>query len=204
MPTILFHELIGYKFAKKHKEFDTPNFYLGLIVPDSVNAYGFASKEKRWPAHLREKSLEKWQENIIDFYKSNEKNFEKCYLTGYVVHVLTDILCDKVYQQELYPNLIKEGFNYDTAYSFYKEGIDKLENSNINSTWWEYTKKSFQAGEIRKINEITVDMIEDWIENVLNQYKERKFEEVGYITDVFVENVLEKLEGILKKEKIIN
>ena len=44
MPSILFHELIGYKIAQKYKKYDTNNFYLGLMVPDSVNAYGFASK----------------------------------------------------------------------------------------------------------------------------------------------------------------
>lgn len=176
MPTILFHELIGYKFAKKNKEFDTSNFYLGLIVPDAVNAYGFASKEKRWPAHLRDKNLYKWQNNIINFYKENKAKYEKCYLSGYLVHVLTDILCDKVYQEELYPNLISTGFDYDSAYAFYKDGIDKLENSKVNDDWWRYIKETLKKGEIIEINNITTKMIEDWIQNVLDQYKERTFE----------------------------
>ena len=64
MPSILFHEFIGDKIAKKYKKYDTNNFYLGLMVPDSVNAYGFASKEDRWRTHRRDESLEKWKENI--------------------------------------------------------------------------------------------------------------------------------------------
>ena len=40
MPSILFHELVGYEFAKKHKNYNNKEFILGIIVPDAVNAYG--------------------------------------------------------------------------------------------------------------------------------------------------------------------
>ena len=80
MPSILFHELVGYKIASKYKKYDTNNFYLGLMVPDSVNAYGFASKENRWRTHRRDKNLDIWQENVIKFYKENKGKFEETYL----------------------------------------------------------------------------------------------------------------------------
>ena len=92
MPSILFHELVGYKIASKYKKYDTNNFYLGLMVPDSVNAYGFASKENRWRTHRRDKNLDIWQENVIKFYKENKGKFEETYLAGYVIHILTDII----------------------------------------------------------------------------------------------------------------
>ena len=76
MPSILFHELVGYKIASKYKKYDTNNFYLGLMVPDSVNAYGFASKENRWRTHRRDKNLDIWQENVIKFYKENKGNYK--------------------------------------------------------------------------------------------------------------------------------
>ena len=79
MPSILFHELVGYKFAKAHREFDKNNFYLGVMVPDSVNAYGFASKEERWKAHKRDVSLDIWTENIVKYYKENSSKYERCY-----------------------------------------------------------------------------------------------------------------------------
>ena len=138
MPSIMFHELVGYKFAKKHKKYDTKLFYLGLMVPDAVNAYGFASKEKRWKVHFRDSNLDKWQENILKFYNDNINNYEKNYLVGYLVHVLTDIICDRIYQNKIYLELSEKGYSKDTAYKYYEEGIKKFENSNINEPWWQY------------------------------------------------------------------
>lgn len=144
MPSILFHELVGYKIAKEEKKYDTNEFFLGLMVPDSVNAYGFASKEDRWRTHVRDKNLEMWQENIIKYYKENKGKYENTYLTGYLVHVLTDIICDKIYQNEIYPKLIEQGYDYNTAYSYYEQSIIKFEKSNINQKWWKEAKEKFQ------------------------------------------------------------
>ena len=203
MPSIMFHELIGYKFAKKNKQFDCNCFYLGLIVPDSVNAYGFAEKDARWKAHARDKDLDKWQENIVKFYRENEENFEQGYITGYLVHVLTDIICDKIYIEELYPALLAEGYNYNTAYSHYDEGIRKFENSNINEDWWKYVKEKIIDAEIIEINDMPKKMIEDEVSYVIKHYGERNFEEVSFITDKFADNVLNCLEKILVQHRII-
>ena len=83
------------------------------MVPDAVNAYGFASKEKRWKAHFRDDNLEKWQINVIRFYEENYNKYENTYLMGYLVHVLTDIICDEIYRENLYPDLLKKGFEYN-------------------------------------------------------------------------------------------
>jgi len=139
----MFHELIGYRFAKKHKKYDTQLFYLGLMVPDAVNAYGFASKEARWRTHCRDQNLDKWEENIISFYSENKLNYNEEYIMGYLIHVLTDILCDKIYQNILYPDLLKKGYDYNSAYKYYEEGIKKFENSNLNLEWWKYVKRNF-------------------------------------------------------------
>lgn len=196
MPSILFHELVGYKFVQEHKNYDNPNFFLGAIVPDAVNAYGFASKEKRWGAHFRDSSLDKWQINIIDFYKKNKNKIEENYLTGYLVHVLTDIFCDKIYQEKLYPKLLENGYNYDSAYSFYERELEKLENSNIDKKWWQETKENLQKAEKIEINNIDKKMIEDWIKYTLDKYKNREYEKEEYLTEDFVNEILDEIEKI--------
>ena len=198
MPSILFHELIGDKIAKKYKKYDTNNFYLGLMVPDSVNAYGFASKEDRWRTHRRDESLEKWKENILNYYKENIDKYEKNYLMGYLIHVLTDIICDEIYQNELYPKLLEEGFDYNTAYKHYEEGIEKFENSNINEKWWEEAKNKFENAEAFPINGMSEKMILDEVKYTLNKYSKRNYEENGFISEVFADEVVEKIEKSIK------
>ena len=202
MPSILFHELVGYQFAKKHKKYDTPNFYLGAMVPDAVNAYGFASKEERWQAHLRDENLEKWQTNILNFYKENHQKQENTYLMGYLVHVLTDIICDQIYQQKLYPDLLKKGYDYHTAYAYYERAIEKFENHNIKELWWNKIKINIQTGDKIPINGIGEKMITDWIECTIEKYENRKYEEEGYITIEFVKEVLNKIQKVLETENI--
>lgn len=199
MPSILFHELIGYKFVQNHKNYNNPNFFLGAMVPDAVNAYGFASKEKRWRAHFRDSSLDKWQINVINFYKQNKNKFDESYLMGYLVHVLTDILCDKTYQEKLYPELLEKGYDYNSAYGFYEKGLEKLENSNIDKTWWKETKENIQKAEKIEINNIDKRMIEDWINYTINKYNNRKFEKEEYLTEDFANEILDKIEKIVRR-----
>lgn len=200
MPSILFHELVGYKFAKAHREFDKNNFYLGVMVPDSVNAYGFASKEERWKAHKRDVSLDIWTENIVKYYKENSSKYERYYLMGYLIHVLTDIMCDKIYQEEIYPELLNKGYNRETAYSYYEDAIKKFENSNINEQWWNYCKESFTSADKIPINNINEKMIDDWIKYTINKYEQRQYENEGFITNVFLNKVIEYIEKILKEK----
>ena len=204
MPSILFHELVGYKFANLYKNYDTDNFYLGLIVPDAVNAYGFASKEKRWAAHKRDVNLDTWTENIIDFYKKSYYTVENKYLMGYVVHVLTDIMCDKIYKEEIMPDLLKNQMVKDEVYLYYERSIEKFENSNINKKWWTYVQTAFQKARKIEINNINEKMIKDWIEYTVNKYSSRTYEKEGYITDKFVNKVLFYIKNILQDNKIID
>ena len=101
MPEILIHLRVGYEVNKKYKAKNEEQYYLGCILPDAVNAYGFASKEKRWNSHKRDKDLNKWEESIIEFYKKNIEKYPEDYLKGYLVHVLTDVIADKFYDKYL-------------------------------------------------------------------------------------------------------
>ena len=194
MPSILFHEFVGYKIAQKYKKYDTNNFYLGLMVPDSVNAYGFASKENRWRTHVRDENLKVWQENILNFYRENQGKYEESYLTGYLVHVLTDIFCDEIYQEKLYPMLVKKGLDYHTAYAYYEDGIVKFENSNIDKPWWKEVKEKLTKAEVEPICGMDEKMILDEVNYTLNKYSTRTFEECGFIGEEFADLVVKKIE----------
>lgn len=198
MPSILFHMRVGYKFAQKYNEFDTKEFYLGLTVPDAVNCHGFAEKDKRWSAHKRDASLDIWQENILKFFNENKGVFDEHYLMGYLVHVLTDIVCDRIYQSELYPMLVERGYDYSSAYSYYEEGIEKYENSMISSHWWEYAKKLIKEAIPVKINDIDEMQISDWIDYNIDKYSKRKKCEEGFITEDFVDKVISEIKKIIE------
>ncbi len=197
MPSILFHEFVGYKIAQKYKKYDTNNFYLGLMVPDSVNAYGFASKENRWRTHVRDENLKVWQENILNFYRENQGKYDEAYLTGYLVHVLTDIFCDEIYQEKLYPMLVEKGLDYHTAYAYYEDGIVKFENSNINKPWWKEVKEKLTKAEVEPICGMSEKMIFDEVNYTLNKYSARTFEECGFISEEFADLVVKKIEDII-------
>ena len=196
MPSILFHEFVRYRIAEKYEKFDTNNFYLGLMVPDSVNAYGFASKEDRWRTHRRDADLDVWQKNIIDFFYENKGKVEESYLVGYVVHVLTDIACDRIYQNELYPKLLEDGFDYHSAYSYYEKGIEMFENSNIDKAWWSKVKRKFQNADIIPICGMEKQMILDEVKYTIRKYDGRSYEECGFIDEDFAGKVVEEIIGL--------
>ena len=142
MPIISIHEEIALRITKKYKDLDTNDFYLGAMAPDSVNLEFFAPKEDRWTAHLRKKDLTDWRINLKKYYDRSKKNYSKEFLLGYITHILTDIIYDDLYYDDIktlqLQNNVLEEFahqeqgkdmeNYSSI-SKYKEKIkEKLKN----------------------------------------------------------------------------
>lgn len=183
MPTSLFHLNVSRKIAEKYSKLDTPNFYLGTIAPDAVNLNGFAEKSIRWSAHKRSKDLDEWKENIIEFYKQEKNNFAEDYLIGYVVHVLTDIIADKLYYEDgLYQDIIKNRTTEDKAFKFFKDQIEVYENSQLNENWWKDVKDKLKNCEGYKINNISKEEICGWRDKILDDYDKKEYEEFDYVT----------------------
>ena len=107
MPTVLIHEEVAYNIAKKYKQLDNKDFYLGALAPDTVNLNGFASKEERWNSHLRNENLDTWLENVKKFYNENKDKYNKYFLLGYVLHIITDIVHDKYFLTRGRPKWIR-------------------------------------------------------------------------------------------------
>lgn len=100
MPSTTIHEKVGYEIGKK-LNVTSYDYYLGLLAPDAPNLNGFAPKEERWPAHIRRKDLKEWRKALQNFYISNIKNYNKEFLLGYYIHILTDIIFDDYYYKDI-------------------------------------------------------------------------------------------------------
>lgn len=109
MPGPITHLQAAYYYNVSHGNNFGPGLYLGSISPDSVNINGHAPKEKRWPAHLRDRDLETWTVNAREFYNFNKGKCDEAYLRGYILHILTDIIWDKSFDHPLYSMLLRSG-----------------------------------------------------------------------------------------------
>ena len=197
MPTILFHLKVANEYVKKNNKYDTNNFYLGNIAPDAVNAYGFASKEKRWGAHIRDKDLNKWKQNVIEFYKKNIGVTEEDFLRGYCIHILTDILMDEKYVSIFKNQIIEKGIEEEKLYDYYEKAIYKYENSMLNENWLKEEVKKIKSANIIEFNNISKQLQIDNIKYNINKYSKREYEEADFIKDNVIEDIIEEIQEIL-------
>lgn len=109
MPGPITHLQAAYYYNVSHGLHFGAQFYLGCISPDCVNINGHAPKDKRWPAHLRDRDLEIWTANAQKFYQVYKGEIDEPYLRGYILHILTDIVWDKSFDRPLYAMLLREG-----------------------------------------------------------------------------------------------
>ena len=90
------HLFVGNRIKEFHGGVvDLPRYYLGCVYPDCVNAFGFAPKEVRYPAHLRVMDIDEWVANCRSFYRENACVMDADFLLGYMVHCATDAMYDR-------------------------------------------------------------------------------------------------------------
>ena len=198
MPTQIIHLKIGYEYAKKHKQYDNEQFYLGIIAPDAVNLKGFAEKEKRWNAHIRSKDLEIWKSNITNFYKQNKESYDNNYIYGYLIHVLTDIYFDERNPIDLFPKIENKVGNEKIREEYSKQ-MDLFERSQLTTDWWKYVENKLKTSKAVTINNIEKDNIEQWKELLLKEYSLKSEAQYELITPEYIYEVLEELERYIKK-----
>ena len=200
MPSSNIHLKVAYELNKR-LNINSIDFIVGNIAPDAVNINGFAPREERWTAHLRDKDLDTWIENAKTFYKQNEGKIDNNFLLGYTSHLLTDVLHDKY----LYMNQ-KEQILKDTKCNI-EDAHDILRDDMNNYSFKEFyeIKDSLLEYENRyEILNIDKEKLNKWIRIVVNIYRENKVSK--YQKDEDIEFLIEKIENILKqllkKEKI--
>lgn len=103
MPSSMIHLNIAYSIGKKAgiKQDDMPSLILGSVSPDAVNTGVIqAPKEIRYSAHLRDRDLKIWENNVFEYAK-NCNISDKAFLLGFVIHILTDIKWDELVQPSM-------------------------------------------------------------------------------------------------------
>ncbi len=169
MPNIMIHEKVAYNIAKKYKALDTTDFYLGALAPDAVNVNGFAPKEERWTSHCRDKNLNTWRSNIINFYKSEQVNYNHAFLTGYLIHILTDIIFDDYFYLDVTSKIKKDNSNIEDPHPLFLKCMDEYAKENMTAPFFLEIKEKLQNPIYYNILNITEDKLKNWTEKKLTE-----------------------------------
>lgn len=191
MPNIMIHEKVAYNIAKQIKELDNKEFYLGALAPDAVNVNGFAPKEERWTSHIRDKDLNKWRLNIINFYKKEQSNYNKSFPTGYLIHILTDIVFDDYFYLDV-TNKIKSDNNLADPHPYFLKCMDEYTKENISSPFFLEIKGKLKNPTYYDILNITKEKLKSWTEKKLNEQITTKVEN-KYIDDRLISSLTEQV-----------
>ncbi len=196
MPTSVIHEIVAKKITTSNKMLDNYNFYLGCVAPDAVNFSGFASKEIRWKSHLRDKNLQVWKRNVLNFYIKNKNKYEESFIKGYVVHIFTDIIYDEKFY-DIVVNPMKEiNLVNHEAHLYMLEEMDAYGNNNLD---YQYVIDKLKSLDINyQIINISKEQLNDWKNKVIS--KNLPTIKVKYIT----ENIIDELTKEVIKQLIEN
>lgn len=215
MPYTMTHVLIAEKVLEHiDRQVDYNTYILGATAPDAVHASKDFCPEMKSRSHLVPDGLvwghisldgdfEKWLAKAGDFYRTNKNKYDKDFLLGYTVHILTDIFACK----ELYvPFLLAAGDRLEEETPVYKR-----ESYAVNYRLYEeYSREK----DLKKIlSEGRSDSLEGVFDNsVLEPRLEQLFSfefnnmDIGNITEnriMTMENsmaVIEKIPEIIIKE----
>lgn len=136
MPGPITHLKAAYVFSDG-SYLEPSAFYLGSISPDSVNINGRAEKSVRWPAHLRDKDTEVWLNNVREFWLENKENFKnEDFLKGYLFHIITDIVWDKYFEEELFSLFVTAGIKLKNMKSMRWVELYGYEKLQVELPWF--------------------------------------------------------------------
>ena len=196
MPTSVIHEIVAKKITTSNKMLDNYNFYLGCVAPDAVNFSGFAYREMRWKSNLRDKNLQVWKRNVLNFYIKNKNKYEESFIKGYVVHIFTDIIYDEKFY-DIVVNPMKEiNLVNHEAHLYMLEEMDAYGNNNLD---YQYVIDKLKSLDINyQIINISKEQLNDWKNKVIS--KNLPTIKVKYIT----ENIIDELTKEVIKQLIEN
>ena len=191
MPGPITHLKAAYIYGEMFNIEDKAALYLGAIVPDSVNVYGHAPKEMRWPAHLRHGDLNVWLNNAKEFYIKYKDTLNNDYLLGYIIHIVTDIVWDKYFDDKLY-SLIPEDINEDKKTTRWNE-IYGFEQKQLKLDWAGKMLKILKQSKPISISTLTPELIDKMKQSVINNEiskgREPKVLDDNFMNPFFIEVV---------------
>ena len=120
MPLPMVHLGVAKRLSEKINIQDLPAFYLGCIAPDGIyTREGFVKEQKR-KNHLKPTGCVRTVNDIIDFFKTHRDLYNKSFVLGYAIHVLTDHLYN------------------ESVYRVYLERYDADPSPILDKTWAYY------------------------------------------------------------------
>lgn len=200
MPSSNIHLKVANELNKR-LNINSIDFIVGNIAPDAVNINGFASREKRWSAHLRDKDLDTWISNAKNFYYQNKDKYNNEFLLGYISHILTDVLHDKyLYMRQR--NQIEEDTKYvgEDAHDILREDMN-----NYSFQEFEELKVQLQDYDNKyEILNITKEDLNAWIRKTLESYRENTTSKYQTEEDIefLINAVKNTLNQLMEKEKV--
>ena len=198
MPTSGIHEIVGRKISNKYNYLDNYDFYLGLIAPDSVNYLGFAPKEDRWTAHLRDKDLSIWKSNIINYYNENKDNYNESFIKGYITHIMTDIVYDESFYLDVTLPMKSIGKVDHDAHLYMLEEMKAFGNNKDFIYTKEILSKNNNTYSIRNISS---ELLSNWKNKIIEE--EPSNIKPQFITNKIIEDLTTKVEEELIKYKVL-
>lgn len=199
MPGPITHLQAAYYYNVRQSNKYPAEIYLGSISPDSVNVKGFAPKEKRWPAHLRDADLNVWLKNAREFYANNKGKTDEAFLRGYIIHLVTDIAWDMYFNDKIYKSLLSVGVSRENLKDERWNELYGYEQLQVGTDWYNKVLEEFKSAKIIEIGTLNAEEIEilrdTVIFNRLQKGKQPKFVNKGLMSSLF-EKVFEVSEQI--------
>ena len=199
MPGPITHLQAAYYYNVRQEKKYPAEIYLGSISPDSVNVGGFAPKEKRWPAHLRDADLKIWLKNAREFYADNKGKTDEAFLRGYIIHLVTDIAWDMYFNDKIYKSLLSVGVSRENLKDERWNELYGYEQLQVGTDWYNKVLEEFKSAKIIEIGTLNAEEIEilrdTVIFNRLQKGKQPKFIDKGLMSSLF-EKVFEVAEQI--------
>ncbi len=149
---------------------ELPSFYLGSIAPDAVHMReGFNPEDKRI-SHMRNEDKNLWESQIISYIKAKVNKDD--FLTGYGVHILTDIIWNRTLHSSFKEKYSKHNSPIQDERSAYYNDTDKLDfelfyNLSYTNELWENLSRS-KAVDVTGL--VYSDEIAAWNERTLHWY----------------------------------
>ena len=179
MPGPITHLYAAFYYNVRQTEKYPAEIYLGAVSPDSINVDGLAPKEKRWPAHLRDKDLKVWLNNAREFYLNNKGKTDEAFLKGYIIHLVTDIVWDSSFNAELYEKLTADGVLNENLKEERWNELYGYEQTQVGSNWYNEVLEGLKTAKAIEIGTLKADEIENLrqtvIFNRLNKGKPPKY-----------------------------
>lgn len=191
MPGPITHLKVAYLYNKVKGGVFEPQLYLGSICPDSVNINGHAPKDIRWPAHLRDTDLQKWFLKVKKFYNDNLYKYDRSYLTGYTLHLVTDIAWDMWFDLPLFGAMQQSGIKDEHLKETRWLEIYGYEQKLIKESWCHDVISALMT--VKPINIGTVQAMQtDVLRNRIVNFQLEKGREPIFLNDGFMTSFFNK------------